>query len=127
MATRPGLHSMSGVSPRVRQTVLERDGHTCTRCGTYVGPFGVFSVHHRRPRGMGGSKRLDTNQPANLLTLCGTGTTGCHGEVEQHRDQALSEGFLLFQSMFPDEQPVKTHLGWRLYDNEGSWSEVVSA
>lgn len=115
------------VSKRTRQTVLERDQHTCQRCGTYVGPFGVFSVHHRRPRGMGGSKRLDTDQPANLLTLCGTGTTGCHGLVESHRDQALSEGYLLFQTMFPDEQPVKTYRGWVQLDNEGAWSEVVSA
>jgi hypothetical protein len=78
---------------------------------------------------MGGSKRLDTNQPANLVVLCGSATSpgGCHQHVESNRAEALSEGWLLFQTMHPDEQPVKTYRGWLLLDNEGSYTEVVSA
>lgn len=37
------------------------------------------SIHHRRARGMGGTRREDTHDPANLMLLCGDGVSGCHG------------------------------------------------
>lgn len=104
-----------------RRTVLERDGYACVRCGTYVGPFGDYSIHHRRPRGMGGSKRPDTNQPANLVTLCGSGVTGCHGWAESNRDEARALGLLLWQSQTPSAEPVRTHRGLLLLDDKGGW------
>lgn len=105
----------------VRETVLERDLHACVRCGLYITPFGEYSIHHRRPRGMGGSKRPSTNSPANLLTLCGTGTTGCHGYIESHREQALEAGYLLTQQQHPDQEAVFTHRGWMLLDDDGGF------
>jgi hypothetical protein len=114
------------VSKLVRRTVLERDNHICVRCGLYVGPFGEYSLHHRRPRGMGGSKRLDTDMPANLVLLCGSGTTGCHGYVEANRTEALSVGLLLPQSVTPADIPILTHRGWLLLDNEGCWTEAAA-
>lgn len=116
---------MSGVSAKVRQVVLERDQFRCCRCGSYVGPFGDFSVHHRRPRGMGGSKRPETNLPANLLTLCGSGTTGCHGHIEANRDEARAAGLILLQAQTPTAEPVRTHRGLLLLDDEGMFTEVT--
>lgn len=50
---------------------------------------------------MGGSSALDTNSPANLLLLCGTGTTGCHGWIESNRTKALERGWLVLQGQDP--------------------------
>lgn len=88
--------------------VLERDGWSCTRCG---GPTSGergrgWSIQHRRPRGMGGTRRVDANSPANLLTVCGSGTTGCHGVMETDRHVALEHGWLIPQTADPLREPV---------------------
>lgn len=107
------------VTARIRSQVLDRDEFMCVRCGTYVGPFGDYSIHHRRPRGMGGTKRPETDLPANLLTLCGSGTTGCHGQVESDRLEAISDGYLVGQTIDPATIPVRTHRGMAYLDNDG--------
>lgn len=55
---------------------------------------------------MGGTKSADINSLSNLMLLCGSGTTGCHGWVESHRAVALEEGFLLHAEQDPAEVPV---------------------
>lgn len=44
---------------------------------------------------MGGTSDVRINDPRNLIRLCGTGTTGCHGWVESHRTEALRTGWLV--------------------------------
>lgn len=65
-----------------------------------------YSVHHRQARGMGGRKDADTK--ANLVTLCGSGTTGCHGHVESYRTEALEMGWLVLRNSrdLPEEVPM---------------------
>lgn len=82
----------------------------------------VDDVHHRRPRGMGGTRRLDTNTAANGLSACRT----CHRHVESHRAWAYVNGFLLHQHQDPLQVPVwwrcvTTRAGkqWRFLDNDG--------
>ena len=75
-----------------RHLVVARAQGCCERCHRYA-MSGAHSLHHRRPRGMGGTKTPDT--PANLVLLCGTGTTGCHGWVESHRAVAIAQGWLV--------------------------------
>jgi hypothetical protein len=48
------------------------------------------SRHHRLDRGQGGPNLID-----NLLHLCGSGTTGCHGYIEHHRKESYRKGWLL--------------------------------
>lgn len=92
--------------------VLERDQDRCVRCGAAcTGQRGRdWSIQHRIPRGMGGSRREDINRAANLLTMCGSGTTGCHGWIEttaQGREEARENGWAL--SKFcpdPTQYPV---------------------
>jgi hypothetical protein len=56
-------------------------------------PREQVSIQHRRARGSGGSYLVESNGLDNLLVLCGTGTTGCHGWVEvQERDLARRRG-----------------------------------
>lgn len=68
------------------------------------------SVQHRRARGAGGTSLETTNFLDNLLLLCGTGTTGCHGWVEtQERAVGIAMGFVLEHS-YADGRPVQA---WR--------------
>jgi hypothetical protein len=50
-------------------------GFLCARCGGKA-----ESVHHRLKKSRGGRLIEDS---FNLVPLCGSGTTGCHGEVER--------------------------------------------
>jgi hypothetical protein len=69
---------------------------------------------------MGGSKRPELNQPANLLVLCGSGTTGCHGRIESDRSDAIEAGIILYSQDVPEQRPFQDNLGqWWNLDNQG--------
>ena len=93
---------MSAFPADVADAILVRDQYRCARCGDSIYVRG-FSRQHRRPRGMGGSKRTDTNLPGNGITLCGSATSpdGCHRWAETHRDEARKAGYLLYQGQEP--------------------------
>lgn len=108
------------MTPEMREAyavVDHRDQHTCQRCGRRGGPQ---SHHHRKPRGMGGRNRGDAARPSNIVTLCGTGTTGCHGWVESHRGQAYADGWLVHDWHDPATTPAHTRWGARLYTDRGT-------
>ena len=99
---------MTGVAPKTREAVYERDGHRCIRCGAPS----PLTLQHRRARGMGGSSDPSTNGTANLIVLCGSGTSGCHGWVESHPTEANLAGWRVAQRCDPENIPV-------LYELEG--------
>lgn len=104
---------------KTRARVLARDDYSCVRCGQSVLRI-AYSLHHRRPRGMGGSRDARINQPANLLTLCGHATSpdGCHLRVEADRLDAKASGYLLNHVADAEATPVLTHLGSFLFLND---------
>lgn len=104
------------------QLVRERDNHQCARCGAGTD----LTTQHRVARGMGGTRGAWINQPANLITLCGSGTTGCHGYVEHHPNVAKREGLSVSRSADPAKVPVLTWRGWLLLDNEGEYTPCGS-
>jgi hypothetical protein len=76
------------------------------------------SIHHRRPRGMGGTDRPDVHSLANLMLVCGTGTVGCHGFLESHRTIAEARGYLVAKEgprSNPADVPVTLPGGRRVY------------
>jgi 5-methylcytosine-specific restriction protein A len=97
----------TGPARDVVDAVYERAAHSCEVCGTGLGPVrGVdHHLHHRRPRAAGGSRREDTNTPANLLLLC----PGCHADIESRRADALNHGYLISQVCDPASSPVLIH------------------
>lgn len=113
---------MSGFSRATRASVVARDRGECFICGR-AWRAGVDSIHHRRPRGMGGSKGGDVNGAANGILLCGSGTTGCHGRVEGDRRRGLEMGWLV--SRLSSKGPAETALwspvrgAWVMLDNHG--------
>jgi hypothetical protein len=72
----------------IRGAVLERDGYQCVRCGEFAG-YQPHSIHHRI---LGNRKDV---RASNLITLCGSGTTGCHGWVHAHPKEAQSGGYIV--------------------------------
>jgi hypothetical protein len=107
---------MTGPSPRTRETVIMRSNGVCELCHQ---PLRQFSVHHRRPRQMGGTKRPESNMAANLLVICGSGTTGCHGHIESMRSEAYESGVLLRSMQDPESEPYRDNYGhwWTLTNN----------
>lgn len=96
----------TGPSQATKDIVWERAGGRCEVCrGPLAGPQG-FSRHHRHPRRMGGSRRPELNTPANIILICGSGTTGCHGRIESNRTQAYADGLLLHDGQDPAAVPV---------------------
>lgn len=73
---------------KVRELVHERsDGWCEARLPGCLGR--ATNCHHVLPRSAGG-----TDTPDNLLDLCGSGTTGCHGWIEHNRTDAMALGYL---------------------------------
>ena len=109
----PKSRRPTGPNKPTRQLVLDRAGYRCEICGRLLHDGTMwtqaYSVHHRRPRGMGGTTDPSANTPANLMLLCGTGTTGCHGYLESRRALARHGGWLLTQQQDPTTVPVIVH------------------
>lgn len=92
-----------------RMAVLERDGFRCVRCGRSI--YGcMYSIHHRRMRSHAWS---GLNKPENLITLCGSGTTGCHGWVHAHPAEAYETGYLVHAYDYPENIPLNDYTGRR--------------
>jgi hypothetical protein len=91
----------TGPSRKVRALVLERDGHACVCCGrSVIGQS--YSLQHRKRRSQGGD-----NSPANLVTVLGTGTTGCHERIDSRRDpQDEAKGYTVRSWQDPEQIPV---------------------
>jgi hypothetical protein len=123
--------SASGFTPRAEQLILTRDGGNCVRCEKHVVYMqrGIaWSIHHRRPKGRGGTSLAWVNAAANGVVLCGSGTTGCHGEVESQREQAIADGLLVSANgrLKADEVPIKhARLGLVLLNDEGGYEPVA--
>lgn len=98
----------TSVPLEVRHLVIARARGRCERCGDSCYDVAA-SVHHRRRRGMGGSRLPWIGTAPNLLLLCGTGTTGCHNHVETNRLEAYDVGWLLRAGVHPATAPVLIH------------------
>lgn len=107
----------TGPDAQTRLTVQNRFAGRCARCGQ-VG----WTVHHRKPRGMGGSRDPAINSAANLLWLCGDGVRGCHGWIESNRNTARANGWLVPYAQDAATIPVLLWDGRRvLLDHDGTY------
>jgi hypothetical protein len=102
-----------------------RDNNTCVVCGVHVGDGG--NVHHRRNRGMGGSRAA--NAISNLLVACGSPSSGCHGLLTERPWEIDAEryGWVLPTNGSADPATVPVlvaWLGWALPLADGSWQAL---
>lgn len=101
-----------------RSVVHERDQGRCCMCGINLAGTDRRSVHHRAPKGMGGSALLES--PANLVTLCGLGNSdGCHGKAHSNPQWARNHGWIVSRHLDPAEIPVDMVDGWHTLTGVG--------
>lgn len=106
----------TGFPPEVRDIVKNRAMESCEICGQER----IEEIHHRRPRGMGGSRDGETNLASNALGL----GRDCHRMVESHRYVAQLMGWLVSQRDRPSSVAV-IYRGLRSYLRDDG--EVVPA
>ena len=108
----------------VRRVVYERAGFRCESCAVGLTPD-KRHLHHRRPRGMGGSTDEATNRASNLIAIC----PDCHWLVEHNRLVALEHGLLVRQGADPARVPMlRAEGGLVLLDDAGGtqpWDPTV--
>lgn len=122
----------TGPTVSQRKVVADRAGHCCEVCGLALHDgttwIRTHSFHHRQPRGMGGrGANLSLNSPGNLLLLCGSGITGCHGRVESRRTEAYLAGWLVHS--FQESTAIPVTVWWsptRLLLTEDGHYEAVA-
>lgn len=108
----------TGPDAFTRSLVLQRDGGRCVICGGRGA-----EIHHRQPRGAGGSSSPAINSAANLLTLC----RRCHREVESWRTVAEDYGYIVRRGITdPADVRVLIHgYGWALLSADGLRTRVA--
>lgn len=82
---------------KARELVYARSRHLCEVCGLRP----ASNVQHRKARAQGGKW-----EPSNLLHVCGSGTTGCHGRIHAHPRHAYRTGWSIHAWENPLETPV---------------------
>lgn len=88
----------------VRELVKARSGGRCEAGLINVCHGTATNMHHRRRRNIS-----PAHTAPNLLHLCGSGTTGCHGWITQH-PAAASEpgaGWIVSSYAQPENEPVR--------------------
>lgn len=81
-----------------RSALHERALHCCEICGVH----GANNAHHRVNQSQGGRDTL-----GNLLLVCGSGTTGCHGGITTHPSLARAAGYTVPSTFEPCDVPVR--------------------
>lgn len=95
----------SGFSQDTLELILARSQGQC-EIMSQVCSFHVSDVHHRRPRGMGGTNEPSANLASNGIAVC----RRCHMWTESQRTWALENGFILKQGM---TDPQEAAIWWR--------------
>jgi len=119
---------MTGISQHVKQFVFARSEGYCEVLAAGC-DMAATEIHHRRARGMGSTKRPETNYASNLLAIC----RRCHLRCEASRSWALDNGFLVRQSANPADVPVWWRSNWKgnrkllvLLDDGGTYREEMA-
>ena len=119
---------LAAIPAVVRYAVYSRDQFRCQRCGDLIDEGMPFSLHHRKPRRMGGRQgaaAVESYDMANLITVCGNGVRRCHGDIEADRSQASDDGWLLRELEDPRTTPLIRYDGhwWLAGDSWTEWGQ----
>ena len=130
MAGKRGIvtRSRTGFPPDVQSAIMARAYNNCELMLAPSCSYKAETIHHRKPRGMGGTSRREINYADNGLLACNV----CHATVESRREWSLKHGFLVSQFRDPADVPVwwrcaKTSDGKKkmvLLDNMGGKTEI---
>lgn len=98
---------------KTRALVEERAKGLCEVCG---GRVDMAQIHHRKPRGMGGTKNPASRSAANALFV----HFRCHEWIERNRTEAYQMGYLVHQQEASDSKPVLLPNGWFVLMDDGT-------
>jgi len=101
---------------KTRATIRERADNRCEICGLN----GANQIHHRKPRGMGGTKNVESRSAANGLFV----HLKCHDRIEKNRDEGYRNGWLVHQWEKSEDVPVKMFDGWKTLSEDGKFSSL---
>jgi 5-methylcytosine-specific restriction enzyme A len=104
---------------KTRNIIKERAGERCEMCGVRCE---AGQIHHRQPRGMGGSKERESRSAANGLYL----HERCHFKIERNRSDGYQKGWLVHKWETSEDKPVLMWDGWKILGADGSLTPVVS-
>ncbi|QXW04037.1 hypothetical protein [Rhodococcus globerulus] len=111
----------TGFPDAVKKLIHDRSGRRCEVRQACHGDAAV-QIHHRRPRGAGGSSLAWVNQAANGLDVC----SPCHTFIESAREYSEAHGWLVSMNkkLRPNEVPVLLvhDLEPLLLSDDGTWS-----
>jgi hypothetical protein len=115
---------MSAPTAKTCRAVDERDRQCCKRCGISLEVV-AGSRHHRKRRRDGG------HETSNLVLLCGSGTTGCHGWAHANPAAARASGYIILANGRgePSYIPVRAFkdgaFQWVQLDNDGGETPIT--
>lgn len=112
--------SVSAFSVVVKARVMARCGGFCEVRTSHCWDE-ASQLHHRRPRGAGGSKDPATGKASNCLAVC----TPCHDHLETaERAESRDRGWIVRQGHDPAQVPVFRYRRWVLLDDGGGLTPV---
>lgn len=103
------------IPAKVRGQLRMREDNWCAKCGLKY----ANNAHHRKNRSQGGQDDL-----SNLLLLCGSGTTGCHGYITEHPRDSINHGWSVLSVHNPIDIPVFYRNTWVYLDDLGNMQPV---
>lgn len=106
----------------LRKALLARCRNRCELCGGEM--LGRWEANHRRPRGMGGTRRGDTHLLSNLTAL----HPHCHQYLTERPGEGRELGQFIRQHQDPSTAPLRLFGGtWVLLTPEGRYAPVTEA
>lgn len=108
----------TGFPQEVKELVLVRSKGMCEVMADGCTQFGS-QFHHRRPRAMGGTRRVSTNWASACLYLC----QSCHRYVESQRLRSFDNGWLVRQAAEATDVPVMWRGRPRLLTADGGFAD----
>jgi hypothetical protein len=121
-AMKPYRPTVTTAERNARDLVRARSGGWCEVRLPDICLGRAANMHHRKNRSQGGH-----GDAANLVDLCGSGTTGCHGaltDTQGQRAEYEAHGWIVPREQEPAEVPVLLHNAttgheWVLLDDQG--------
>ena len=100
-------------STETRNVIKERAGGYCERCALPLrnGP----QIHHRKPRGMGGTDDSTLGGASNGLWV----HPHCHQQIESKREEAYRNGWLVRRPFHPATVPIFRWGRWVVLGDDG--------
>lgn len=96
---------------KTRKAVVQRANARCEVCGL----TGASQIHHRKPRGMGGSGRREVRSAANAIYV----HAACHRRIEANRTKAYLLGHLVHAWQQSESTAIRLWDGWFLLTSDG--------